>query len=175
MKKIQILILCGIVMTQTACYKVEHTRENKYDDGYAGKREYSLEFDHIAVVNETSTVNVNGLLDVDEKAQLNVYLKNNGPDPCLLSYGTFKTVNTVSGFYIQNADIGINDGGLHFIGSTEAAGYKVQYIDPGAVDCIRVDVRVYPYCNPNQNVACTFKLMDYDGTEHTVNFSVHVE
>jgi hypothetical protein len=175
MKKIQLSLLCGSVLMLTACYKTEHTRENKYDELYAGKRDYTLEFDHIAVVNETSTTNVNGLLDVDEKASLNVYLKNNGPDPCMLSYGTFKAANTVSGFYIQNSEIGINDGGLHFIGSSATAGYTVKYIDPGAVDCIRVDVRVYPYCNPNQDVACVFELTDHDGTTHTVNFSVHVE
>ena len=164
-----------MVLSLTACYKVEHTRENKYDDGYTGKRNYTLEFDHIAVVNETATSNVNGLLNVDEKASLNVYLKNTGPDPCLLSYGTFKTKNTVSGFYIQNSEIGINDNGMHFIGSSETAGYRVEYIDPGAVDCIRVDVRIYPYCTPNQNVPCIFELTDHDGTTHTVNFNVHVE
>lgn len=175
MKILKFFFLTTGLMVLNSCYKVEHTRENKYDEGYAGTRDYTLEFDHIEVVNETSTANVNGLLDVEERATLRIFLKNNGPDPCMLNSGTFKTDNLVNGFYIFNSEIGINDGGFQFLGSSELKGYKVHYIDPGAVDYLSCDVRIYPYCNPNQDVACTFMLTDFDGATHEVKFNVHVE
>lgn len=175
MKALKLFFLTVSLLVLNSCYKVEHTRENKYDDGYAGTRDYTLEFDHIEVVNETNTTNVNGLLDVDEKATLRIFLKNNGPDPCLLSEGTFEKDNIVNGFYIFNSEIGINDGGFQFLGSSESAGYKVQYIDPGASDYISCNVYIYSSCAPNQDVACTFMLKDYDGTTHEINFNVHVE
>jgi hypothetical protein len=165
------LFLCSILIS---CDK-EYTRQNMYDKGALVDRNYTLEFDHIEVTNEASTANVNGLLDVDEIATLQVYLKNNGPDPCMLSSGTFETMNFENGFYIKNFDININEGGLHFLESSAAAGYDVHYIEPGKTDCISCDVRIYPYCQANQDVPCLFQLWDFDGDMQEVQFDVHIE
>lgn len=170
-----IAVVATVLPTINACYKAEHTCANKYDLCYDGQRDYSLTFDQIDVVMEEATDNVNGLLDPEEIAYLNVYLKNNGPDPCMLTEGTFEEAETVNGFYIYNADIGINDGGLRFTESSEELGYDVQYIDPGQVDFLQVKVRTYPSITPDQDVPLLFTLKDDDGQSHTVNFSIHVQ
>jgi len=155
----------------SSCGK-KYERVNYYDPTAQVERNYTLSFDHIEVVSESETANINGLLDVTEKAVLNIYLKNNGPDPCLLEYGNFTYVaNTASnGFYIPY--------GYNFtveMGSSDAEGYSVQYIAPGAIDYIAMSVRTYSYLDPNQDVELDFDLVDYDGQTHHVDFSVHIE
>lgn len=172
-KKYLLLILTAFLAT--ACYKGEISCENKYDLCYDGTRNYTLEFDSIAVVNEASSMNINGLLDPVEIAALNVYLKNNGPDPCMIVSGTFEEETNINGFYIKNKDIGINSGGVSFKGGSTAKGYKVQYIDPGATDYIQVDIRTYASLDTNQDVPLVFTLFDDDGQSHVINFSIHVQ
>lgn len=173
MKKIIIPALVGILTVScfVSCNK-EYKRDNLYDPTAQVERNYTLAFDHIEVVNETETVNVNNLLDVTEKAVLNIYLKNEGPDPCLLSYGNFNYVATAAsnGFYIPygyNFDVEM--------GSSDALGYKVQYIAPGEIDYIAMSVRTYSHLDYNQDVLLSFDLVDYDEKNHHIDFSVHIE
>src|SRR5688572_14418341 len=102
--KNRILILSLIVSTGLilSCNKSKDV--NYYDDDAQVTRDYTVIFDHVEVVNEEATLNVNGKLDVVEIATLNVYLKNLGPDPCLFSYGTWGYVATTAshGFYAYN-------------------------------------------------------------------------
>jgi len=177
MKNTKNLSVILITLILCSCYKQEHTRVNKYDPLADVTRTYTLAFDHVEVkdiVVPGYVADGDGLLEVNENAELHVYLKNNGTDPCLLSEGTFDEVVDVNGFYIKNFDIGTNDGGLQFLGSSATKGYTVQYIDPGATDYLKVDVHIYPACT-NQDVSLVFMLTDYDGEIHQVNFSVHVE
>lgn len=162
-----ILISSGIIFS---CNKSKDV--NYYDDDAQVTRDYTVIFDHVEVVNEEATVNVNGKLDVVEIATLNVYLKNMGPDPCLFSYGTWGYVNTAAsnGFYIFNQNI--DD--IEMV-SSEELGYKVQYITPGETEALPVKVRTYDYLDYNQDIQCFFDLVDYDGGTRHIDFTVHVE
>lgn len=171
MKKITVILVVCMGIGLFSCGK-KYERLNYYDPTAQVDRNYTLTFDHIEVVSETETANVNGKLDVVEKAVLNIYLKNEGPDPCLLTVGNFTYVaNAASnGFYIPygyNFDVEM--------GSSDALGYKVQYISPGETDYIAMSVRTYEYLDPNQDVQLDFDLEDYDGQIHHVDFSVHIE
>jgi hypothetical protein len=160
-------LLFAIVLT--SCKKGEI---NYYDDDADVTRDYTLTFDHIEVVAEEASANVNGLLDVDEIAVLNVYLHNSGPDPCLLSYGTWGITETAAtnGFYVFNHNIEDVE-----MGSTASAGYKVQYIDPGGTDYVSVKVRAYDWLDPNQDIQGFFDFIDYDDGARHVDFTIHVE
>lgn len=174
MKERYFLLLLCLCLLGTSCIKEEdYPRNNKYDPKADVDRNYTLEFDHLEVINEEATDNVNGLLDVEEKATLRVFIKNNGPDPSLLNSGTFEDVPTVNGFYIFTKSIGLN-GGFE-TGDSDELGYTKQYIDPGAIEYIDVDIRTYSYLDSDQDIACVFMLTDYDGKVHQVDFSVHVE
>jgi len=168
-----LIYILPVLFVVVSCVKEDYPRVAMYDPYADVDRNYTLEFDHIEVVNEESTTNVNGLLDVVEVATLRVYIKNNGPDPCVLKEGTFEDIPSINGFYIKNKNIGTNGG--FKIGNSEEIGYVKQYIDPGTADYIDVDVRTYASLDPNQDIACVFMLTDYDGKTHQVDFSVHVE
>ncbi|MEX1003633.1 MAG: hypothetical protein WDZ35_16055 [Crocinitomicaceae bacterium] len=172
MRVLNFILTTACIAILSACYKAEPACENKYDLCYSGTRDYNLTFDHIEVEEESG--DINGLLQPDDLAYLKVYLKNNGPDPCMLTEGTFKEVVDVNGFYISNSVIGINDGGFKFEKPSEEEGYDVHYIDPGSVDYLKVKVRAYSHITPDQDVALVFNLMDDDGSTHTVNFSIHI-
>ena len=169
---ISTLFFC-MMMTCISCVKKDYPRTNLYDSSADVTRNYSLVFDHIEVVDESATVNINGLLDVVEIAWLKVYMKNTGTDPCLLKEGTFEEVGNTSGFYIYNSQIGTNEG--FTLGASDVLGYDVRYIDPGATDYLKVKVRTYSSLSSNIDIPCVFMLTDYDGQIHQVDFNVHIE
>lgn len=165
----------AIILISVSCRKEAYLRDNIYDSKAEVHRNYTLKFDHIEVVSESSTTNVNGLLDVKEVAVLNVYLKNDGPDPCLLENGEVGVKSSIasSGFYLFNNNL-TDEYGIT-LGSSDSIGYKVSYIEPGKMDYISFKVRTYETLNPNQDIDCFFDLVDYDNTEHHIDFKIHVE
>jgi hypothetical protein len=169
MKKVllNLLLVLTLPALLSGCIK-----KRKYDDAYRGDRDYALTFDHIEVVNETETANVNGKLDVVEKATLNIYLKNEGPDPCLFNTGTFGVIDQVAGngFYITNSNID-----EVIVGDPASDGKTIQYIDPGETDYIAIPVRTYEYLQPNQELGLYLDLVDYDEDVHHLVFSIHIE
>lgn len=169
MKKTFLIFTLTVII---AAINASCLKKRKYNDGYRGDRVYSLVFDHVEVVNETETANVNGKLDVLEKATLNVYLKNEGPDPCLINYGIFDrvVVPESEGFYITN--VLINE---VVFGDPNAEGKKIQYIDPGEMDYIALNVRTYEYLDTNQDVQLYLDLIDYDGDTTHLDFPIHIE
>jgi len=167
--KINLIVGALLIFFCPSCKKYE---VNYYDDDAQVTRNYSLTFDHVEVVDEEQTANINGKLDVIEVATLNVYLKNEGPDPCLLSYGTWGYVATAAsnGFYIYNQNIDEVK-----MASSDSLGYLVQYITPGETEGVQVKVRTYDMLDYNSDVQCFFDLIDYDGQTHHVDFIVHIE
>ncbi len=175
MKKITSGAFIGLLLISAgSCIKIEdYPRTNLYDEEADVTRNYSLALDHV-VVNDAVDGNGNGLLDAPEMATIEVYIKNNGPDPCLLTEGTVETViDFAPPLYIYDYYIG-GYSGLSF-GSSSSLGYKVKYIDPGAVDFLSVDVSVPPASGPNEDCACFMILKDFDGHTSQIDFNIHIE